>query len=74
MSGKAASVASPIERLPLRVPALLVHGGLDDEVPLEISEQFAAASGAQLDVFPEKGHYEHLDPTDPMWQAVIEWL
>ena len=74
LNGRPTSVASPIERLPLRVPGLLVHGGLDDDVPLEISERFAAASGAQLEVFPEKGHYEHLDPTDPMWQAVIEWL
>ena len=74
LNGQPTSVASPIERLPLRVPGLLVHGGRDDDVPLEISERFAAASGAQLEVFPEKGHYEHLDPTDPMWQAVIEWL
>jgi pimeloyl-ACP methyl ester carboxylesterase len=74
LDGQPTSIASPIERLPIRVPALLVHGGLDDEVPLELSERFAAASGAQLSVFPEKGHYEHLDPADPMWQAVIEWL
>lgn len=74
LDGQPTSVASPIERLPLRVPALLVHGGLDDEVPLEISERFASASGAKLTIFPDKGHYEHLDPHDPMWQAVIEWL
>ena len=30
------SVASPIERLPLGVPTLLTHGGLDDIVPVEI--------------------------------------
>ena len=74
LDGQPTSVASPIERLPLRVPALLVHGALDDEVPLEISERYAAASGAQLSVFPEKGHYEHLDPADAMWHAVVEWL
>jgi acetyl esterase/lipase len=74
LDGQPTSVASPIERLPLSVPALLVHGGRDDDVPLEISERFAAASGAQLTVFPEKGHFEHLDPSDPMWQAVTEWL
>jgi acetyl esterase/lipase len=74
LDGQPTSVASPIERLPLHVPALLVHGGLDDEVPLEISERFAAASGATLAAFPNKGHYEHLDPADRMWQAVIAWL
>ena len=74
LDGQSTRLASPIERLPLRVPALLVHGSLDDEAPLEISERFAAASGAQLAIFPDKGHYEHLDPGDPMWEAVIEWL
>jgi pimeloyl-ACP methyl ester carboxylesterase len=74
LDGQPMGVACPSERLPLHVPALLTHGGLDDEVPLEISERFAAASGAELVVFPDKGHYEHLDPADPMWQAVIEWL
>jgi acetyl esterase/lipase len=68
------SVASPIERLPLRVPALLTHGALDDDVPLEISERFAAASGATLHVEPGEDHYGHLDPTNPLWRAVIAWL
>jgi acetyl esterase/lipase len=66
--------ASPIEHLPLRAPALLVHGGRDDTVPLEISERFAAASGAELVVLPEEDHYGHLDPANPLWAAVIEWL
>jgi acetyl esterase/lipase len=74
LDGQPLALASPIERLPLTVPALLTHGALDDTVPLEISERYAAASGAELVVFPDKGHYEHLDPSDPMWQAVIEWL
>jgi acetyl esterase/lipase len=74
LDGQPLALASPIERLPLTVPALLTHGALDDTVPLEISERYAAASGADLVVFPDKGHYEHLDPSDPIWQAVIEWL
>ena len=64
--------ASPIER-PARIPGLLVHGSRDDIVPVEISEAFAAASGAELAVFDE-GHFGHLDPANPMWKAVIEWL
>jgi pimeloyl-ACP methyl ester carboxylesterase len=68
------AVASPIERLPLGVPALLVHGAQDDTVPLEISERFARESGASLVVEPEEGHFGHLDPSNPMWQAVIKWL
>jgi acetyl esterase/lipase len=69
-----AAQASPIERLPLGVPALLVHGGRDDTVPVEISERFARESGATLVVEPEEGHFGHLDPENPMWQAVVKWL
>src|SRR4051812_1893754 len=64
--------ASPIERVPA-IPGLLVHGSRDDIVPLEISEAFAAASGAELAVFDED-HFGHLDPMNPMWRAVVAWL
>jgi acetyl esterase/lipase len=68
------SAASPIERLPLGVPTLLTHGGLDDIVPVEISARFAAASGASLIVEPEEDHFGHLDPDNPLWKAVLAWL
>jgi len=67
-------VASPIERLPLGVPALLTHGGRDDIVPVEISERFARASGASLIVEPAEDHFGHLDPANPLWKAVTAWL
>ena len=59
---------------PMGVPTLLTHGALDDEVPLEISERFARASGATLVVEPDEEHYGHLEPDNPLWKAVIEWL
>jgi kynureninase len=74
LDGHATSEASPIELLPLRVPALLTHGTHDDIVPLEISERFAEASGATLHVEAGADHFGHLDPTHPLWQAVIRWL
>ena len=74
LGGQPTDVASPIERLPLGVPTLLTHGGRDDTVPVEISERFARASGAALVVEPEEDHYGHLDPANPLWRAVIEWL
>jgi acetyl esterase/lipase len=74
LQGHPASVASPIERLPLGVPALLTHGGLDATVPVEISETFARVSGATLIVEPNEDHYGHLDPNNPLWQAVVKWL
>lgn len=68
------AVASPIERLPLGVPALLTHGGRDDIVPVEISTRFAEASGATLVVEPDEDHFGHLDPDNPLWKAVLAWL
>jgi len=74
LGGADTALASPIERLPLGVPTLLTHGALDDTVPLEISERFAAASGATLVVEPEEGHMGHIDPANPLWKAVTAWL
>ena len=70
-SGQPTSVASPIERLPLGVPALLTHGGLDDIVPVEISSASPRASGATLIVEPDEDHFGHLDPDNPLWKAVL---
>jgi acetyl esterase/lipase len=74
LGGQPSELASPIERLPLGVPALLTHGGRDDIVPVEISEAFAQASGATLIVEPDEDHFGHLDPGNPLWKAVIGWL
>jgi acetyl esterase/lipase len=74
LKGAPSDVASPIERLPLGVPALLTHGGRDEIVPLEISERFARASGATLVVEPDEDHFGHLDPHNALWKAVTAWL
>jgi acetyl esterase/lipase len=74
LKGADTRIASPIERLPLGVPALLTHGGRDDIVPVEISERFARASGASLIVEPDEDHFGHLDPGNPLWKAVTGWL
>jgi pimeloyl-ACP methyl ester carboxylesterase len=74
LKGASTQVASPIERLPLGVPALLTHGGLDDIVPVEISQRFARESGASLIVEPDEDHFGHLDPSNPLWKAVTAWL
>ena len=74
LDGHPSSLASPIERLPLGVPALLTHGGLDDIVPVELSQRFAEASGATLLVEPDEDHFGHIDPDNPLWKAVLAWL
>jgi len=72
------AAASPAERLPLGVPALLTHGGRDDIVPPVMSERFAAAAraaGDQVDlvVEPAEGHFGHLEPSNALWRAVTAW-
>ena len=68
--------ASPRRRLPIGVPLLLVHGERDDDVPVHISREFAAAAGddCELVVIGDESHYEHLEPGSRCWKAVIEWL
>ena len=72
------AAASPAARLPLGVPALLTHGGRDDIVPPAMSEEFAAARAAgdecELVIVADEDHFGHLDPANPLWQAVVEWL
>ena len=73
------AAASPAERLPLRVRALLTHGERDDIVPPVMSERFAAAARAagddvELVRLAGEGHFGHLDPANPLWQAVIAWI
>ena len=68
--------ASPRRRLPIGVPLLLVHGERDDDVPVHISREFAAAAGdgCELVVIDDEGHMEHLEPGSRCWAAVTEWL
>jgi acetyl esterase/lipase len=66
---------SPCERLPLTARrTLLTHGEADDVVPVRMSREFAAVSGAELHIDPEAGHMEHVDPAHPLWLAVVAWL
>jgi acetyl esterase/lipase len=72
-------LASPIERLPLGVPQLLVHGDADDVVPISIARAYAQRADAAGDPcefveLPGCGHDEHLDPGSDAWRAVTAWL
>jgi acetyl esterase/lipase len=72
-------LASPIERLPLGVPQLLIHGDADDAVPLELSRRYAerardAGDPCELVELQGCGHFEHLDPSSHAWGVVTGWL
>ena len=71
--------ASPAARLPLGIPQLLVHGGLDDVVPPVVSRAYAQAARAAGDEVElvEQADADHLDVIDPghaLWTAVVERL
>ena len=71
--------ASPMERLPLVVPQLLVHGDADDVVPPSLSSRYAEVARAagdeiELVVRPGEDHFVHTDPANPAWGDVVRWL
>jgi dipeptidyl aminopeptidase/acylaminoacyl peptidase len=71
--------ASPAALVPVGIPLLCLHGGLDDVVPAEMSERFAerarlAGDDCELRVFDDEDHMGHIDPDNPMWQAAAEWM
>jgi dipeptidyl aminopeptidase/acylaminoacyl peptidase len=71
--------ASPIERLPVGVPALLVHGEADDVVPPSQSSAYAEAARAagdevELILRPGEDHFVHLDVDGRAWADVTAWL
>jgi acetyl esterase/lipase len=73
------ALGSPMALLPLHVPQLVVHGTADDCVPFEIGRDYATAARAAGDPaefleVPGMGHFEHLDPKGPAWQATSAWL
>ena len=72
-------LASPVERLPLGVPQLLVHGDADDVVPISIARGYGrraldAGDPCELVELPGLGHMEHLDPRSVAWPPVMRWL
>lgn len=67
--------ASPIERLPLKKPTVLIHGANDKIVPLEIAQRYAEAASkagdpVELKVLPATGHFELIDPQSAAWPSV----
>jgi acetyl esterase/lipase len=71
--------ASPMERLPLGVKQLILHGSDDAAVPVELSRGYARAAEAkgdrvQLIELPGTGHMEFLDPSTEAHAALCRWL
>jgi acetyl esterase/lipase len=75
------ALADPIAQVPLAVPALLVHGVLDDTVSVRFSRDYAraarAAGGAvelvEIDDVAGR-HRAHIDPRGHAWKEVARRL
>jgi len=66
------AAASPIARLPLGSPELLIHGDADEDVPVRQSRLFvraarAAGDDCELHELPGGGHFEVIDPAGRAW-------
>jgi acetyl esterase/lipase len=71
--------ASPRALLPLGVPQLLLHGGADGAVPVEISREYcraARAAGDEVELveLPGLGHMDFLDPASAAHAALRSFL
>ncbi|HEV3034957.1 MAG TPA: alpha/beta hydrolase [Solirubrobacteraceae bacterium] len=75
------AAGDPMSLLPLNMPALLVHGTLDETVSIELARSYAHAARAaggevELVEIPGEagGHRAHIDPRGQAWAAVTSRL
>ena len=67
---------SPAALLPLRVPSMLIHGGLDDTSPPAQCKAYVVKARAAGDILawsyaiPGEGHVEEIAPGSGTWSAV----
>jgi dipeptidyl aminopeptidase/acylaminoacyl peptidase len=71
------ALASPIQRVPLGVPQVVVHGTADEDVPLELSKRYVAAARAagdpaELVALAGVDHYAIIDPRAQAFAATRE--
>lgn len=72
-------IASPISRLPCRVPVRLVHGDQDEIVPIEIAERFEREArrhgdDCQLIRLPGADHFDVADPRAREWPLIARTI
>ncbi|GAB3071286.1 alpha/beta hydrolase [Salinicoccus sesuvii] len=69
--------ASPIEQLPLNVKQVLIHGKLDQHVPVDVSIGYHDKASSvdediELIILPEAEHFKIVNPDTDEWQTVVE--
>jgi len=53
---------------------VVVHGELDDTVPVGVSRGYCARTGVRLVEIPATGHFELIDPASAAWPVVVRAL
>jgi dipeptidyl aminopeptidase/acylaminoacyl peptidase len=76
---EAYAIADPLRRLPAAARVLLVHGDIDDRVPVQHSRDYARAAQATEDrcellELAGVDHFALIDPRTPTWAAVAARL
>lgn len=71
------AVADPMRLVPTGIRTILVHGDLDEAVPVEVSRTYAATARAagdeiELRVLPGADHFSLIDPLSAAWPQVLE--
>lgn len=71
--------SSPLRRLPIGVPQLIVHGAADQRVPVEHSRDYVAAARAAGDPVEYReiagaDHFAVIDPAHTAWRTVRDVL
>jgi acetyl esterase/lipase len=73
------AAASPVERLPLGLPQLVLHGGMDEALPIDLSRDYVAAARNRGDdvrflELPRAGHMDFVDASSEAHAALCSWL
>jgi acetyl esterase/lipase len=73
------AAASPIALLPLGVSQLIIHGGADEALPIEVARNYAqvaqaAGDSIQFSELPAAGHMDYLDPSSEAHSTLCRWL
>lgn len=68
---------SPLSAPPPPVALALIHGGADSVVPPSHTLRYAehlrtAGASSRMTMVDDTGHFEALDPTNPLWERVVE--
>jgi acetyl esterase/lipase len=71
--------ASPAAMLPLGVPQVLIHGTIDDNVPLQVCQAYANAARAVNEtvtfiILDGVNHFDVIDPYSKAWAITIKEL